>query len=52
MYLWTNYIKEKVKKGKVWGYSDSGVYMDAMNIQTKQNMLRQNFLNLMVVVNE
>jgi len=32
---WINYIKEKVKKGKVWGFSDSGVFLDSINIKTK-----------------
>jgi hypothetical protein len=29
VFLWTNYIKDRVNKGKVWAIPDSGIFLDS-----------------------
>ena len=49
--LQLNYIKENVKKGKVWAYSDSGIFLNTVNIQTKQETFKNSLKNLLIIAN-
>lgn len=49
--MWTNYVKENVKKGKVWAYSDSGIFLNTINIQSKKEAYKQSMKNLMIIAN-
>jgi hypothetical protein len=49
--MWANYVKENVKKGKVWAYSDSGIFLNTINIQSKQETYKQSMKNLMIIAN-
>lgn len=51
VFMWANYIKENVKKGKVWAYSDSGIFLNTVNIQTKQETFKNSLKNLLIIVN-
>lgn len=51
VFLWTNYIKDRVKKGKVWALPDSGIFLDETNILTGKNDYRNVFKNLMTISN-
>ncbi len=34
--FWVDYIATKVKNGKTWGLSDSGIFLDSFNIIYKR----------------
>lgn len=51
VFLWTNYIKDRVKNGKVWALPDSGIFLDGMNIVTGKHDYRSIFRNLAALVN-
>ena len=48
---WTNYIADRVKVGKVWSLPDSGIFLDAVNIQTKTKTFRESLINLWSISN-
>lgn len=49
--MWTNYLADRVKSGKVYSIVDAGVFYDSPNIVTKTNLYRENFINLMRISN-
>jgi hypothetical protein len=51
VFLWTNYIKERVKNGKVWALPDSGIFLDSANVNTGKHDYRSMFRNLAALVN-
>jgi hypothetical protein len=40
VFSWTNYLAERVKKGKVYALPDSGIFYDAENINQKKHVYR------------
>ena len=42
-FLWGNYVQEKAKNAKVWTAPDSGIFLDAKNVQSKQYSYRDGF---------
>ena len=50
-FTWVNYIKERVKIGKVWGMPDSGIFLDSTNVTSGQNDYKKSFKNLVALVN-
>jgi hypothetical protein len=38
--MWTNYLAEKVQKGKVYSIVDAGVFYDSQNLNTKTNLYK------------
>ena len=51
VFLWTNYIKERVKTGKVWALPDSGVFLNSMNVITGRYDMKAIFRNMVAVSN-
>jgi hypothetical protein len=51
VFLWTNYINDRVKNGKVWALPDSGIFLDGMNIITGRHDYRSILRNLAALVN-
>ena len=51
VFLWTNYIKDRVKNGKVWALPDSGIFLDATNVNTGKNDFRSILRNVAALVN-
>ncbi len=35
--LWVNYVKDKVKIGKVWLKPDSAIFLDSMNFNSQKH---------------
>lgn len=50
-YLWTNYIADMAKNAKVWSLPDSGIFLDSINIRTKQPSYKIGFMNVMKLSN-
>jgi hypothetical protein len=50
-YLWTNYVADRVKVGKVWGLPDSGIFLDSTNVKTKLNSYKISLANVMKLAN-
>lgn len=51
VFLWTNYIKDRVRAGKVWAVPDSGIFLDSTNSLTGKNDYKNMFKNLMSITN-
>ncbi len=51
VFLWTNYIKERVKVGKVWALPDCGIFLDSQNYATGKHDYKNMFKNLMSITN-
>lgn len=51
VYLWTNYIAERVKIGKVWALPDSGIFYDSYNIKANKPLYKQSLANVMQISN-
>jgi len=51
VFLWTNYIKERVKVGKVWAIPDSGIFLDSINTRTGKPEYKNMFKNLVSIAN-
>lgn len=49
--MWTNYLVERVKNGKVYSFVDAGVFYDSPNLNTKTNLYKESFGNLMKISN-
>jgi len=53
-YLWTEYVREFVKKlivFDVWSLPDSGIFLNQMNYNTKKYDYKQIFINFMQLSN-
>jgi hypothetical protein len=50
-YMWANYVFNNSKKAKVLLISDSGIFLDAINIQTNEYSYKNSFKNLMKFTN-
>ncbi len=48
---WTNYIIERVKIGKVWTLSDSGIFLNSLDKTTPAYALHNAFVNLLNLTN-
>jgi hypothetical protein len=46
-YMWTNYVFDNAKKAKVLLLSDSGIFLDSVNVQTNEYSYKNTFKNLM-----
>lgn len=51
VFLWTNYIKDRVKNGRVWALPDSGIFLDSINVATGKHDYKAMFRNLVSLVN-
>lgn len=51
VFLWANYIKDRVKVGKVWAIPDSGIFLDTYNVTNGVNTYKNSFKNLMRISN-
>jgi hypothetical protein len=51
VFLWINYIKDRVKNGKVWALPDSGIFLDGTNVITGKNDFRSVLMNVAALVN-
>ena len=51
VFLWTNYIKDRVKTGKVWALPDSGIFLDSTNVLTGKHDYKSMFKNLVALAN-
>jgi hypothetical protein len=51
VFLWTNYIKDRVKAGKVWAIPDSGIFLDSENSNTGKHDYKNSMKNLMSISN-
>ena len=51
VFLWTNYIKDRVKAGKVWALPESGIFLDTVNVGTGKSDYKAMFKNLMAISN-
>jgi hypothetical protein len=49
--MWTNYLAEKVQNGKVYSVVDAGLFYDSPNMNTKTNLYKEKFTNLMKISN-
>jgi hypothetical protein len=49
--MWTNYVVEKVQKGKVYSVVDAGIFYDSQHLMTKTNLFKEKFVNLMKISN-
>jgi hypothetical protein len=49
-YHWTNWLADHVK-GKVWSAPDSGIFLDVINVNSKQYNYRNQFINFMQISN-
>lgn len=51
VFHWANYIKYKVKLGKVWAIPDSGIFLDSTNLLSGDNIYKNSFVSLMKLTN-
>jgi hypothetical protein len=49
--MWTNYVAEKVKKGKVWSLADASIFYDPDQPQAGIASLKQQFKTMMNITN-
>lgn len=49
--MWANYIKSRVKRGRVWLYVDSGIFASSANFYNRQKVFKNSFKNLLSVSN-
>lgn len=50
-FTWTNYVRERVKVGKVWSLPDSGIFLDAANVTSGRHDYKASFKVLVNLVN-
>jgi malic enzyme len=50
-FLWADFIKERVKNGKVWALPDSGIFLNRMNVNSGKYTYKNIFKNLMSISN-
>lgn len=49
--MWANYIKSRVRRGKIWLYVDSGVFVNSVNFYNHQEVFKNSFKNMLSVSN-
>lgn len=50
-FTWADYIRNKSHHGNVYSVPDSGVFLDSVNYNSKQNEYKNGFINIFKLSN-